>query len=139
MLASRDEVDADRIAYAGESIGAGVAAALAVERPPAALVLRSPFTSLVEVGKVHYPLLPVGLLLRDRFPVLEQVRRYEGPVLVIWGEADTIVPPQQSRAVAEAAPRSRRVVISGADHNDAALLNGEELIEAIVEFLTEHT
>lgn len=134
-LAARDEVDAGRIAYLGESLGAGVAARLATERPPAALVLRSPFTSLVDLGKVHYPFLPVGLLLRDRFPVVEHIRRYDGPVLVISGEADTIVPPEQSLAVAEAATRSDHVVISGASHNDPALLDGEQFIEAVVEFL----
>jgi fermentation-respiration switch protein FrsA (DUF1100 family) len=138
-LADREDVDADRIAYLGESLGAGVAAGLAVERPPAALVLRSPFTSLVDLGRVHYPFLPVGLLLRDRFPVVDHVRSYDGPVLVISGEADTIVPPDQSGAVAEAAPRSRHVVIAGADHNDRALLDGEEFVDAVADFLAEHT
>lgn len=138
-LAEREGVDPGRIAYFGESLGAGVAANLAAERPPAALVLRSPFTSLADVGEVHYPFLPVGMLLWDRFPVLERVRAYDGPVLVIWGDADTIVPPEQSRAVAEAARRSSRVEIPGADHNDTALLHGEELVEAVVGFLGEHT
>jgi uncharacterized protein len=138
-LADRDDVDADRIAYLGESLGAGVAAGLAAEMPPAALVLRSPFTSLVDLGRVHYPFLPVGALLWDRFPVVEHVRSYDGPVLVVWGEADTIVPPDQSGAVAEAAHRSRHVVIAGADHNDPALLDGEEFVEAVVGFLAELT
>jgi fermentation-respiration switch protein FrsA (DUF1100 family) len=44
-LAARPEVDPGRIAYYGESLGAAVALRLAVERPPAALILRSPFTS----------------------------------------------------------------------------------------------
>lgn len=138
-LADREDVDADRIAYLGESIGTGVVTRLAVERPPAALVLRSPFTSLVDMGRAHYPFLPVGLLLRDRFPVIEHIRRYDGPVLVIWGGADSIVPPEQSAAVADAARGSERVVIRGADHNDAALFDGEELIEAVVRFLSAHT
>jgi fermentation-respiration switch protein FrsA (DUF1100 family) len=138
-LADRHDVDADRIAYFGESLGAGVAAGLAAERPPAALVLRSPFTSLADVGRVHYPFLPVGALLRDRFPVVDHVRSYDGPVLVIWGEADSIVPPDQSLAVVEAAHRSRHLVIAGANHNDAALLYGEELVEAVVSFLATHT
>lgn len=138
-LADRDDVDADRIAYLGESLGTGVAAGLAAERPPAALVLRSPFTSLVDLGRVHYPFLPVRALLRDRFPVVEHVRSYDGPVLVIWGEADAIVPPDQSAAVAQAARRSRQVVIAGADHNDPSLVDGEEFVEAVVGFLAEHT
>jgi pimeloyl-ACP methyl ester carboxylesterase len=72
-------------------------------------------------------------------PVVDHVNSYEGPVLVIWGEGDTIVPPDQSAAVAEAAPRSRHVVIAGADHNDRALLDGVEFVEAVVGFLAEHT
>jgi fermentation-respiration switch protein FrsA (DUF1100 family) len=138
-LADHDDVDAARIAYFGESLGAAVAVDLATERPPVALVLRSPFTSLVDVGRVHYPFLPVGLLLRDRFPLVDQLRAYDGPVLVISGEADTIIPPAQSAAVAAAAHRSRHVVIAGADHNDPALLDGEELVEAVVAFLAENS
>jgi fermentation-respiration switch protein FrsA (DUF1100 family) len=138
-LADRDDVDAARIAYFGESLGAGVAAGLAAERPPVALVLRSPFTSLGDVGRVHYSFLPVGLLLRDRFPLVDHLRAYEGPVLVISGEADTIIPPAQSAAVAAAAHRSRHVVIAGAGHNDPALLDGEEFVEAVVAFLADHT
>lgn len=137
-LERREDVDVRQIAYFGESLGAGVAASLALRRPPAALVLRSPFTSLADMGREHYPFLPVGLLLRDRFPVVEDVSRYDGPVLVITGERDSIVPPEQSRAVAEAARRSRHVVVPGSDHNDAALLDGQMLIEAVVAFLAEH-
>lgn len=138
-LADREDVDADRIAYFGESLGAGVVARLATERPPAALLLRSPFTSLADLGRVHYPFLPVGAILRDRFPLIDHVRSYDGPVLVIWGDADTIVPPEQSGAVAEAASRSRQLVIAGANHNDLVLLAGEELIEEVTDFLAEHT
>jgi fermentation-respiration switch protein FrsA (DUF1100 family) len=139
FLAGREDVDADRIAYFGESLGAGVAARLATERPPAALVLRSPFTSLADLGSVHYPFIPVGLVLRDRFPLIDYVRSYHGPMLVIWGGSDTIVPPTQSRAVAEAASRSRQVIIDGANHNDLLMLAGKELIEETVDFLAQHT
>jgi fermentation-respiration switch protein FrsA (DUF1100 family) len=138
-LADREDVDADRIAYFGESLGAGVATRLAAERAPAALVLRSPFTSLADLGRVHYPFIPVGLLLRDRFPLIDYVRSYHGPVLVIWGEADTLVPPTQSRAVAVAASRSRQLVIDGANHNDLAMLAGKEFIDEIVDFLAQNT
>src|SRR5262249_19194313 len=58
---------AERVIYSGESLGAAVATRLAAEQPPGGLVLRSPFTSLADVGSQHYPLLPVRLLLVDRF------------------------------------------------------------------------
>ncbi|MGH3870512.1 MAG: hypothetical protein ACRDSR_03190 [Pseudonocardiaceae bacterium] len=92
-----------RLIYFGESLGAAVATRLATEQPPAGLVLRSPFTCLAAVGSRHYPLLPVRLLLRDRFPVTELIGRIRVPTAVVYGFADTIVPPAQSAAVATAA------------------------------------
>ncbi|HUH07416.1 MAG TPA: alpha/beta hydrolase [Egibacteraceae bacterium] len=136
-LAQRDDVDSKHIVYFGESLGAAVATGLAVERPPAVLILRSPFTSLEDMVRVHYRFAPAGLLLRDRFPVVDLLDRYGGPVLVIAGSEDVIVPPAQSAAVAEAASDAHHVVIPGAGHNDPALLDGEDLINAITEFLSE--
>ena len=121
-----------RLVYFGESLGAAVVTRLAVEHPPAALVLRSPFTDLASVGAVHYPLLPVRQLLWDRFPVTELIARVRVPTVIVYGGQDTIVPPEQSRAVAAAAGGPVRTVeVAGADHNDPALLVGDELIDAI--------
>ncbi|MGH8898644.1 MAG: alpha/beta hydrolase [Egibacteraceae bacterium] len=137
-MQARSRAGPDRMIYFGESLGAGVAAALALEQPPRALVLRSPFTSLAEVGRRHYPFLPVRALLRDRFPVIDHVARYDGPVLVVTGEADSIVPPAQSRRVAEAAAGpSRFVLVPGAGHNDRALLDGPRLLTALTSFLRQ--
>ena len=138
-VAARADVDPARLVYFGESLGAAVALALAVEQPPAALVLRSPFTSLADMGRVHYPLLPAGLLLWDRFDSLGQVGRLTCPVLIIAGEQDRIVPPEQSRRLYEAArgPNTRFVLVPGADHNDFELLAGGRLIDALRRFLDE--
>lgn len=129
----------ERVVLFGESLGSAVAVAVAAEDPVAALILRSPFPSLAEVGRVHYPVLPVGLLLRDRFPVVQQLGAVAAPVLVVLGEADGIVPPDLSRRVHEAAGEPRRLLeIPGAGHNDAALLSGERLMRAVVSFLRDH-
>jgi fermentation-respiration switch protein FrsA (DUF1100 family) len=107
---------------------------LALEQPPGGLVLRSPFTDLAAVGSWHYPFLPVRLLLRDRFPVTELIGQVQVPTAVVYGSADTIVPPEQSVAVAAAAGGPVQVVeVTGADHNDAALLEGNELVTAVVD------
>ncbi len=74
VLVDRVGVSPAALIYYGESLGAGVVVGLAAEHPPAGLVLRSPFTSLADVGRVHYPFLPVGALLRDRYSVLETCR-----------------------------------------------------------------
>ena len=131
-LINQAGVPADRLIYYGESLGAAVVAALAAEHPPAGLVLRSPFSDLAAVGREHYPFLPVRLLLRDRFPVTDSVRRVGAPTVVVYGTADSIVPPAQSIAVAKAAAGPVRLIaVDGADHNDASLLAGGQLLAAI--------
>lgn len=135
-LEGRNDVDTDRIVYFGESLGSGVAVRLAVEKPPAALILRSPFSSLAAVGSVHYPLLPVSLLLRDRFENVPAVGEVETPILVIAGSDDRIVPTRLSRDLFDAAEEPKHLItIEGAGHNDIALLTGAEMIDAIAEFL----
>ena len=135
-LESRSDVDPRRLAYFGESLGAAVAVELAGHRPPAALVLRSPFTSLADVAAVHYPFLPVRLMLRDRYPSLQRITSLEVPLLVIAGSADSIIPINQSEEMFQAAGRPERlVVIDGADHNDFELLAGPDLVDAVSEFI----
>ncbi len=128
----------DRILYYGESLGAAVVTELATEHPPAGMVLRSPFVDLASVGQVHYPFLPVGTLLRDRFPLVEQLADVQVPLVVVYGSEDSVVPPEQSRTVAEAAPRLWQLVeVAGADHNDPALLDGDVLVDAVVDLAEE--
>jgi alpha-beta hydrolase superfamily lysophospholipase len=123
-----------RLLYFGESLGAAVVTELATEHPPAGLLLRSPFVDLASIAAVHYPVVPVRALLRDRFPVAEHVARVDVPTTVVYGSADSIVPPEQSRAVAEAAGQLHRLVeVPGADHNDRVLLDGDALVKAVLE------
>jgi len=64
----------------------------------------------------------VRLLLRDRFPVADQLAGSDVPVTVIYGDRDQVVPTELSARVADQAPvLVERVVIAGADHNDAAM------------------
>ena len=139
VRAARDFLDRrgvppERVLYFGESLGTAVVTELATERPPAGMLLRSPFVDLASLGHVHYPLVPVRLLLLDRYPLVENLRRVDVPVTVVLGTGDSIVPPSQSRAVADAAPHLLRLVeVEGADHNDLTLLNGAELVAAVVE------
>jgi len=134
-LAARDGVT--KIVYFGESLGAAVAVGLAVERPPAALVLRSPFTSLPDVAAVHYPWLPVRRLLLDRYPSIDRIGALRVPLLVIAGDRDDIVPERLSRRLYDAAGEPKRyVLVPGAGHNDPELLDGPRMLDEIKGFLS---
>lgn len=127
-------VPPNRLVYYGESLGCAVVVGLAREHPPAALALRSPFSSLADVAGGHYPLLPVRLLLREEYPVVTVVAALDVPTLVVLGTADRTVPPELSRAVARAAGGQVRLVeVPGADHNDPALLDGAQLVGALAQ------
>ena len=135
-LRQRADVDRARIVYFGESLGAAVAVTLAADDPPAALVLRSPFASLEEMARVHFRGLPARWLLRDHYLSIDRIGAVRSPVLVIAGDADRVVPIEQSVALHEAAHDPKRlVVIEGADHNDDALAFGAEVVQAVVELL----
>jgi pimeloyl-ACP methyl ester carboxylesterase len=127
----------ERTIYFGESLGTGVVAALQTRRPSAGMVLRSPFTELADVGAHHYPFLPVRLLLRDRFPVVEHVSSSQVPVTVIYADHDSIVPTALSETVADAVPvLVERVVVPGADHNDPVMF-GPMVAEAVARLARE--
>ena len=98
----RGDVDPKRVVYFGESLGSAVAAELAEAHPPAALILRSPLTSLTDVGRFHYRYLPVGWLLRDRFDTLAAHRPHSRP------SARDCRRPGQDRADESEPPRLRR-------------------------------
>ncbi|PWV50129.1 hypothetical protein BDW27_108167 [Nocardiopsis sp. L17-MgMaSL7] len=137
-LLSQRGFDSDRTVYFGESLGAAVAADLADQRPPAALFLRSPFSSLADMGRHHYPVVPVRSLLRDEFPVTELVSGVERPTTVVVGDADGVVPPEQSHEVAEAsADLFEEVVLPGAGHNDPRTIHGPEVVAAVTR-LADH-
>jgi fermentation-respiration switch protein FrsA (DUF1100 family) len=118
-LALRPDVDARRIVVVGRSLGTGVAVHVAAARPVAGAILISPFDSLVAVGRTHYPLLPVGWLLRHRFDNVALAAGVDAPMLAIVGAADGIIPLGRSRVLFDAwkGPKTW-VEVDGAGHND---------------------
>jgi fermentation-respiration switch protein FrsA (DUF1100 family) len=135
---SRVDVDSDRLVYFGESLGAAVAIATARSRAPAALVLRSPFTSLRDAASVHFPFLPTDLLLVDRYPNESIIGDVEVPVLVVAGSADRTVPPDQSQRLFDAAREPKRLfILDGADHNDVDLSSGQQVMHEVVAFIED--
>lgn len=81
-----------RIALWGESLGTGVAIALAAEQPVTHIVLDAPYTSALEVAATVYWYFPVRFLMKDTFRSDLRVARVKAPVLILHGEADDIIP-----------------------------------------------
>jgi hypothetical protein len=111
---ARAEIDPDRIVGWGRSLGGGAICALARERRLAALVLESTFTSVSALARRFG--LP-RLLVRDPFESLEVVRTFDGPILIVHGEHDELIPPTHARALHDAAPGSELHLLP-CGHND---------------------
>jgi hypothetical protein len=130
-LLRRPGVDGARVGYLGESLGAAVALALALELPPAGLILQSAFTSVRDMARLHYPLIPRALV-PDAYPSLRLIPGLTVPLLVLHGERDEIVPALHGEALFHAAPGPKRLeVFPGAGHNDLIARAGPEWANAI--------
>jgi uncharacterized protein len=124
-------VDPARVFYLGESLGGAVALDLALERPPAGLVLLSAFTGVRELSRLHYPLIPAAIV-PDAYPTVRRIQELRAPLLVLHGDGDEIVPLSQGRDLFEAAPEPKRMhVFPGRGHNDLVTLAGPEFARVI--------
>jgi fermentation-respiration switch protein FrsA (DUF1100 family) len=107
----------DRIVLMGESLGTGVAIALAATHEAAALVLDSPYSSAVEVAAVHYAIFPVNWLMFDRFRSDLAIGEVHIPILFVHGDEDDVVPISLARRLFELANEPKTfMLVSGGKH-----------------------
>ena len=129
----RRGVAADRVLLWGESLGTALAIRLATENPVAAVLLDSPYTSIVDAAQRQYPYVPVRPLLRDRFDSMSRVARVKAPILVMQGSVDRLVPPAMGRALMAAAKVPTELwVAEGAGHEDLGPYGAVEAAAAFV-------
>ncbi len=106
---------------AGESLGAGVAAAALAHASQGVdgVLLITPWNNLIGVASHYYPPALVRLMLRDRYDSVANLRGFKGPKLVLVAGQDSIIPAELGRALyAELEPRKKLLEIPDADHND---------------------
>jgi pimeloyl-ACP methyl ester carboxylesterase len=113
-LAARTDIDPSRIVLFGRSLGGGAVCDLTLKRPSAALILMSCFKS-VSAFAVRY--LAPAFLIRDPFDNLSAVRQYQGPVLVMHGKFDEVVPFGHGQAL-HASAQNGKMIVYEAGHND---------------------
>jgi pimeloyl-ACP methyl ester carboxylesterase len=137
FLSLRPEIDSTRIAVYGRSIGTAVALYLATERPAAALILESAFSSGKAMAKRHYALVPTSLLTL-RLNNLERAGQLDIPLLSFHGTDDWIAPIEMGRAVAAAGNAEEFVTFEGAGHNETYQVGGTAYRDRLLAFLAEH-
>ena len=113
-----DRFAAKRTYVFGRSLGSGVAVQLAAARRVAGVVLVAPFDSMVEVGKRHYPFLPVAWVLKHRFDSVSLAPKIEAPLLCIVATDDEIIPAAHAKRLYDAwAGEKHWIGLEGAGHN----------------------
>jgi len=112
------DVPAQGVIVAGRSLGSAIAAAIAGGRACRGVVLETPFTSVLDLARAHYPLLPVGRLLRSRYDTLGAVASVRSPTLVIEARNDEIIPRRLTDRLYNAVPTPAGRVRLAGGHND---------------------
>jgi uncharacterized protein len=128
-------VDPKSIILYGESLGSGIAARIATERPCAGLILDAPYTSIVELAARTYPFLPVRYVLADRYETDKVIAQVHVPVLILHGERDPVVPVAMGRELARLANEPKRLVtFPNGGHSDL-YINGNNALDAVREWV----
>ena len=135
-LHSRRDVDRDRIVYFGRSLGTAVAVELATVYEPLGLVLVAPFTSVSDMARISFPLLPLHLLVKGRYDSLERIGRIKRPLLIVHGDSDQTIPIEQGWRLFQAANEPKEfLTLPGTDHNDTYIAGGQLYWDAMKKFL----
>jgi fermentation-respiration switch protein FrsA (DUF1100 family) len=117
----------------GESLGSGVAIALAAERPVGRVILEAPFTSAVALGARHYWYLPVSLLMKDQFRSDLRIGKVTAPVMIMHGVLDRVVPYAMGEALFDLANKPKHFVrFLDGGHED---LDDNGALDAVARFL----
>ncbi|MEJ2765114.1 alpha/beta fold hydrolase [Photobacterium sp. MCCC 1A19761] len=112
------------IALMGRSLGSGVATYVAAEQPDRVdrLLLVTPFDSIEQVAKTIYWMLPISLLIKDRFASIERVHAIRAKTFIFIAEQDRVIPRESAEHLVAAFGSQLKnvVVVQGADHNNIA-------------------
>ena len=122
-LIQKQQIPPKKIFIYGHSMGGAIAIDLAVKHPEAAgLITQNAFTDLRDMTKRFgiFWLLPVDILLREKFNSLQKIRFLKIPVLFIHGTRDPQIPARMSQSLFTAAPQPKQLLLipkGGHDNN----------------------
>ena len=117
----------------GESLGTGVAVEVAQNKNYAGVILESPFTSMVNMGKKYYPFFPVSFLLKDKFESYKKINNIFVPVLIMHGKVDKIVPYDMGKKMYELANEPK--FFHSQEYGDHMIEYDDKLLTALKKFI----
>lgn len=119
----------------GESLGTGVAVALAAEKKADGVILEAPYTSTADIAFAAYPFIPVSLLMKDQFRSDARIGKVKAPILILHGQRDNIVPFAYGRRLFELAPEPKQFVPFPAGEHENLDAHGAQA--AVKKFLAQ--
>ena len=132
----RQGVPDDRVVLFGESLGSGIAVAMAAEFPVGALVLEAPYSSMPDMAQHHYWYVPSRWLVKDKFDSMSRIGQDSVPTLVIHGEQDAVLPVKYGRRLFDAAPEPNQGhFLTKARHNN---LLDHGMATLVIQFLARY-
>ena len=135
-VSAQPAVHAQRVVVMGRSLGTGIAAYVACQRPAAAAILVTPYDSVVEIARRRFPYCAAQLLLRHHFDALRFASVAKAPALVLLAEHDSVIPkPHAMRLVDTWSGPKQVITIAGTDHCDVQAHSGSW--QAIAAFLKQ--
>jgi len=117
----------------GESLGTGVAVEIAQNKNYGGIILESPFTSMVDLGKKYYPFFPVKFLLKDKFESYKKISKIKIPVFIMHGKVDKIVPYDMGQKIYELANKPK--YFYSQEYGDHMVEYDEKLLLALKQFI----
>ncbi len=127
-----------KIVVFGRSLGGAVAARLAQETAPAALVVESSFSSVPDLARELYPFLPVGWLCRFRYSTAEYAAAASCPVVVVHSPGDELIPFTHGRRIFNAATAPKHFLQIRGSHNEGFLVSGSDYTDGLDKALGEY-
>lgn len=127
-------IPADRIIVFGRSLGGAVGAWLAGKTTPAAVIIESSFSSGEDMGRRLYPFMPIRLITRLKYPVVDYTARLNCPVLVVHSRHDEIIPFAMGEAIYTAVKQDKKFLELRGDHNNGFLISRSDYVAGLDDF-----
>ena len=123
----------EKIILYGESLGTSIAIEVGQNKDFAGMILESPFTSMIDVGRKHYPIFPIKLLLKDKYESKNKIKNIKFPVLIMHGEKDKIVPFYMGKEIYNLANKPKSKYFT--ENDDHMMEFNQNLVNKIELFL----